>query len=116
MAENALMKKVSSWSGSSGGVGGSGGDQVVIWSSLSRVADMTLHQMKGGVFLPDKVTDQGNVVSFESSLHLFPITQELQSDSRESSVSLTRLGFMLSFSAFYNLLSIRHNSQYRIPT
>ena len=67
VAENALMKKVSRWSGSSGAVGG-GGDQVVIWSSLSRVADMTLHQMKGGVFLPDKVTDQGNVVSLESSL------------------------------------------------
>ena len=68
VAENALMKKVSRWSGSSGGGGVSGGDQVVIWSSLSRVADMTLHQMKGGVFLPDKVTDQGNVVSFELSL------------------------------------------------
>ena len=69
VAENALMKKVSRWSGSSVGAGGGGGgDQVVIWSSLSRVADMTLHQMKGGVFLPDKVTDQGNVVSLESSL------------------------------------------------
>ena len=41
-------------------------DQVVIWSSLSRVADMTIHQMPGGVFLPDKVTDQGNSVRTRS--------------------------------------------------
>ena len=37
--------------------------QVVIWSSLTRVADMTISQMPAGVYLPDKVTDQGNLVS-----------------------------------------------------
>ena len=37
--------------------------QVVIWSSLTRVADMTISQAPAGVYLPDKVTDQGNLVS-----------------------------------------------------
>ena len=36
--------------------------QFVIWSSLTRVADMTISQMPAGVYLPDKVTDQGNLV------------------------------------------------------
>ena len=41
-------------------------DQMIMWSSLSRISEMTLDQMPRGILLPDKVIDQG--VSVRSNL------------------------------------------------